>query len=68
MQQDRTAVALHNFFLQFEMYIEDAVTHNTVLEGMEDSSQTQTEMCAERQVQTTQTNTDPQTTDEGQLL
>ena len=50
------------------MYIEDAVTHSTVLEGMEDESQTQTETCAERQVQTTQTNTDAQITEEGKLL
>lgn len=67
MQLDRAAVTLHNFFLQAEMHTEDAVTHSTVLEGMKDKSQPQTETCAERQVQTTQTNREPQTT-EGQLL
>ena len=67
VQLDRAAVTLHNFFLQAEMHTEDAVTHSTVLEGMKDKSQPQTETCAERQVQTTQTNREPQTT-EGQLL
>lgn len=50
------------------MYIEDAVTDSTVLEGMEGKSQPQTEICAERQVQTTLTNRETQTTHKGQLL
>ena len=62
MQLYRAAVTLH--ILQAEMYIEDAVTHSTVLEG---KSQPQTEPCAERQLQTTQSNRETQTTEEGQL-
>ena len=46
------------------MYIEDAVTDSTVLKG---KSQLQTEPCAERQVQTTQSDRETQTTEEGQL-
>ena len=56
------------YFLQNGMYAEAAVVHNTVLEGMEGKSQPQTATCAERQVQTTQTNTEQQTTEEGQLF
>ena len=56
------------YFLQTgicEMYTED---DNTVLKEMEDKSQLQTEPCVERQVQTTQTNREPQTPEEGQLF
>ena len=55
-----------------EMYTED---DNTVLKEMQDKSQLQTEPCVERQlqttqtqVQTTQTNQEPQTPGEGQLF
>ena len=68
MLLDRAAGTLHNFFLQTERYTEDAAAHSTVLEGVEDKSQPQTEPYAERQVQTPQANTDPQTTGEGQLF
>ena len=50
------------------MYTEGAVAHNTVVKEMEDKSQLQTEPCAERQAQTTQTNRELHTTGEGQLL
>lgn len=56
-------LSLHNFFLQAEIYTD---THSTVLEEMEDKSQTQTK--TEKQVQTFQTKREAQTTGEGQLL
>ena len=59
-------LSLHNFFLQAEIYTEDPDTHSTVLEEMEDKSQTQTK--TEKQVQTSQTNREAWTTGEGQLL
>ena len=62
LQLNSAAATLHYFFLQAEMYTEDAVNHNTALE---DKSQPQREPYAERQVQTIQANTDPQTTREG---
>ena len=65
MQLDTAAATLHYFFLQAEMYTEDAVGHNTALE---DKSQPQREPYAERQVQTPQANTEPQTTGEGQQV
>lgn len=62
-----TAATLHDFFLQAEIYTKDPDTHSTVLEEMEDKSQ-RIQTKTEKQVQTSQTNREAQTTGEGQLL